>query len=94
MRLVPILPLDIETRTRAEVDLYRLRVCHDFKYRIARATAPSAQNLVKPPDSSNLTQSTDSIPNIFFRIPGIYPSEPVILVLRDKNSDEKIRQSS
>ncbi len=48
MRLVAILPLDIETRTRAEIHLHRLRVCHNFKYRTGRRTAPLAQNLVKP----------------------------------------------
>ena len=100
MRLVAVLPLDIETRTRAEVDLHRLRVCHDFKYRTARRTALLAQNLVKPPDRPNFTQLPDSIPNIFSGIRGIYLPEPVILVHRKCGADipasrpERIRAKS
>jgi hypothetical protein len=81
MRAVPILPLDIETRSRAQINFHRLRVCHDFKYRIARPTAPLPQNLVKPPQRPNCTQLPDSIPNIFSGIRGIYLSQPVILVV-------------
>jgi hypothetical protein len=83
MRLVAILPLNIETRTRAQVDLHRLRVCHDFKYRTAPRAAPLPQNLVKPLERPNFIQLSDSIPNIFSGNRGIYLLEPVILVLGD-----------